>query len=301
MRSILVTGGTVFVSKYVAEYFASKGDQVYVLNRNTRPQSENTILLQGDRHELGSLLKAYCFDVVVDVTAYTEADVIDLCDGLGEFDSYIMISSSAVYPETNAQPFTEEQPIGDNRFWGEYGTDKVAAEKALKERVPHAYILRPPYLYGPMNNVYRESFVFDCALSGRKFYLPNEGELSLQFFYIEDLCRMIEVLITKKPEETIYNVGNSECVMVKEWVELCYEIAGASCELVPVHQQINPRAYFCFADYSYKLDVSRQGKLLSELKSFKEGLQEAFLWYQNHENEVAKRPYFDYIDNHFIK
>ena len=301
MRSILVTGGTVFVSKYVAEYFASKGDQVYVLNRNTRLQPKNTILLQGDRHKLGSLLKDCHFDVVVDVTAYTGEDVVDLCAGLGGFDSYIMISSSAVYPETNAQPFIEEQPIGDNRFWGEYGTNKVDAEKALKERVPHAYILRPPYLYGPMNNVYRESFVFDCALSGRKFYLPNKGELPLQFFYIGDLCRMIEVLIQNKPVKTIYNVGNPECVTVKEWVELCYEIAGASCELVPVHQQINPRAYFCFADYSYKLDVSEQDKLLSELKPFKEGLREAFLWYQNHESEVAKRPYLDYIDNHFMK
>ncbi len=36
---ILVTGGTVFVSRYVAEYYAQKGRDVYVLNRNTRPPS----------------------------------------------------------------------------------------------------------------------------------------------------------------------------------------------------------------------------------------------------------------------
>jgi len=34
MRKILVTGGTIFVSRYIAEYFAGKGDAVYVLNRN---------------------------------------------------------------------------------------------------------------------------------------------------------------------------------------------------------------------------------------------------------------------------
>ena len=34
MRKLLVTGGTVFVSRYVAEYYAKKGDEVYVLNRN---------------------------------------------------------------------------------------------------------------------------------------------------------------------------------------------------------------------------------------------------------------------------
>ena len=29
MRKILVTGGTVFVSRFVADYFAQKGDDVY--------------------------------------------------------------------------------------------------------------------------------------------------------------------------------------------------------------------------------------------------------------------------------
>lgn len=40
MRNILVTGGTVFVSRYIAEYFVEKGNHVYVLNRNSKPQSE---------------------------------------------------------------------------------------------------------------------------------------------------------------------------------------------------------------------------------------------------------------------
>ena len=53
MKNILVTGGTVFVSKYIAEYFAGQGNRVYVLNRNTRPQPENTILIEADRHNLG--------------------------------------------------------------------------------------------------------------------------------------------------------------------------------------------------------------------------------------------------------
>ena len=31
--NILVTGGTVFASRYTAEFFAAKGHDVYVLNR----------------------------------------------------------------------------------------------------------------------------------------------------------------------------------------------------------------------------------------------------------------------------
>lgn len=32
MKKVLVTGGTVFVSKYVASYYVEKGYDVYVLN-----------------------------------------------------------------------------------------------------------------------------------------------------------------------------------------------------------------------------------------------------------------------------
>ena len=34
MRKLLVTGGTVFVSRYVADYFARRGDEVY--NNHTK-------------------------------------------------------------------------------------------------------------------------------------------------------------------------------------------------------------------------------------------------------------------------
>ncbi len=177
MKKILVTGGTVFVSRYIAEYYAQKGDDVCVLNRNTRPQPIGTTLIEADRRNLGDILRHYTFDLVID-TAYTARDVDLLLDALGSFGDYIFISSSAVYPETAPQPFAEESPIGPNSYWGRYGTDKIEAERALTERTPGAYILRPPYLYGPMDNVYREAFVFDCASLGRKFYLPKDGSSS---------------------------------------------------------------------------------------------------------------------------
>ena len=54
---ILVTGGTVFASRYTAEYFVRKGNEVYVLNRNSKPQSEGVKLINCDRHNLGDSLK----------------------------------------------------------------------------------------------------------------------------------------------------------------------------------------------------------------------------------------------------
>lgn len=298
VKTILVTGGTTFVSKYVAEYFVEHAYEVYVLNRNTKPQVEGVSLIEGDRHELGDRLKKMHFDVVADITAYNARDIAGLCDALGSFQQYLMISSSAVYPEYGIQPFQEDSPKAENKFWGTYGTDKTEAENELLKRIPDAYILRPPYLYGPMNNVYREAFVFDCAKSDRKFYLPGDGEMNLQFLHVKDLCRFMEILIETKPQEHIFNVGNAESISIKEWVTMCYDCFHKNPEFVKVSKNIEQRNYFSFYDYEYALDVQKQQQLLPDTVPLADGLMECSNWYMDHENEVKKKPYLQYIEEH---
>ncbi|MDE7063111.1 MAG: NAD-dependent epimerase/dehydratase family protein [Lachnospiraceae bacterium] len=299
MPKVLVTGGTVFVSRYVAEYYVKRGYEVYVMNRGSRPQPEGTTLIQADRHNLGDKLKGYEFDAVLDITAYTAEDIAGLCDALGNVGQYIMISSSAVYPETLPQPFVEGAQTGANAFWGAYGTNKIAAEEELLARMPEAYILRPPYLYGPWNNVYREAFVFDCAMAGRKFYLPGDGEMKLQFFHVEDLCRFMDCIMEQRPKTHIFNVGNPDSITVREWVQLCYQAAGVECVTVPVHRDEEQRNYFSFHNYEYCLDVSGQQTLMPVTKSLMQGLRESYAWYREHTGEVNRKPYMEYIDEHF--
>ena len=297
MRKILVTGGTVFVSRFVANYF-KKDNEVYVLNRNTRQQQEGVHLIEADRNDLQDQLKSYHFDVVIDVCAYNEKDIQNLCDALNDVQDYIFISSSAVYPETNIQPFTESHTVGYNTFWKQYGTDKIAAENALLSRYPQAYILRPPYLYGPMQNVYREPFVFECALKHREFYIPKDGSMKLQFFHVEDLCKMIDIILTQHPKNHIFNAGNEELVDIKTFVQLCYEVAGEKLTIKNVYHHDNQRDYFSFYDYEYVLDVSKQKDLLNKTKDLKQGLKESFTWYINHQDDVIKKNYIEFIDTY---
>ena len=137
MKKILVTGGTIFVSKFIANYF-KQDNEVYVLNRNTKPQLDGVHLIEADRNKLRDSLKEYSFDVVIDVCAYNKQDIHNLLNALNTVKDYIFISSSAVYPEINDQPFHEEQQIGKNFIWGKYGLDKVEAEQLLLSRVPNA-------------------------------------------------------------------------------------------------------------------------------------------------------------------
>ena len=291
---MLITGGTVFVSRYLAEYYVAQGHEVYVLNRGTRAQVAGVHLIQADRHALGGKLRGLHFDAVID-TGYTVADVNALLDAIDGCRTYVFISSSSVYPEYETQPFREDTPLAENCHWGAYGTNKITAEQALLQRKPDAFILRPPYLYGPMNNVYREAFVFDCALANRPFYLPGDGALPLQFFHIRDLCRFIDVLLREKTAQRIFNVGNPETVSVREWVQMCYRAAGQEAVFIPADERAEVRNYFCFRDYAYRLDVSAQTALMPDVTPMQVGLQESFAWYIQHEEVMNKRPYLDYI------
>ena len=298
MKKILLTGGTTFVSKYTAEYFVKKGYDVTVLNRGSRPQVSGVTHINCDRTQLGDLLRGKHFDAILDITAYTEEHVRTLVDSGVCFEDYIFISSSAVYPETNAQPFTEEQDCGRNSIWGDYGTNKLQAEEYLRENVPNAYMLRPPYFYGKYENLYREGFVFDCAMRDRPFYLPGDGSMKLQFFHVRDLCRFVEILLEKHPERKVFNVGNPETVTVKEWAELCYRIAGKTPRFVSVDRSVFQRNYFCFHDYEYVLDVSRQSALMPDTMPLEQGLREEFEWFRDNPDSVYRRnPYMEYIDS----
>lgn len=299
MRKILITGGTTFVSRYIAEYYVAKGDEVYVINRNSKKQSKGVILIEANRHCLGNKLRHKYFDVVID-TAYNSNDVNSLLDALDQYKDYIMISSSAVYPEYIPQPFHEDSLLAKNKYWKQYGTDKIEAEKILQKRNPKAYIIRPPYLYGPMNNIYREAFVFDCAICSRKFYLPGNGDMKLQFFHINDLCRFIDILLCNRPDRHIFNVGNKQLISIRDWVNLCYSIVGNTPEFISVNNKINQRDYFSFYDYEYVLDVSHQYQYMTNVKPLDIGLKESLDWYLKNMNEVNKKPFIDFIDNHLI-
>ena len=133
---ILITGGTTFVSRYTAEFFINEGHEVYVMNRGSRTQPEGAKLIKCDRLDCGDLLRNKHFDAVLDITAYTPEHIKGLLDSGASFDTYILVSSSAVYPETNPQPFSEEQNCGKNSIWGDYGINKLNAENYLRKRVP---------------------------------------------------------------------------------------------------------------------------------------------------------------------
>ncbi len=296
MKKILVTGGTIFVSKYLAEYYTLTGNEVYTFNRGTHTQPKGVKFIKGDKTEVSPDLKKYSFDLVIAVNIYTEKEMLNLLNSLDDFGDFIFISSSAVYPETTPLPFKTGQPTGANSIWGDYGTNKIAAEKVLLSAKPDSYILRPPYFYGKYQNIYREGFVFDCALNNMPFYIPKDGKMPLQFYNVHDLCRFIDSLLDIKPDIHIFNVGNKEIIDINKFVEVCYDTAGKKLNKIYVDSSHNQRSYFPFHDYAYYLDVTEQYNILPDTVSLYDGFKEDFDYYVNHQDEVMKKSsYYKYI------
>ena len=124
----------------------------------------------------------------------------------------------------------------------------------------------------------------------------------LQFFNVSDLCRFIEILIDKHLYTHIFNVGNKDIITVKEWIELCYKAAGKNAEFVSVRKAVSQRDYFCFYDYEYVLDVSKQNELMPDTVPLEQGFKEEFEWYKNNLDSVYNhKPYMEYIDNNLVK
>ena len=99
--NILITGGTTFVSKFAAEYFVKSGNHVTVINRGSRKQIDGVNLICCDRMELKNTLKEKHYDVILDITAYTDGHIRSLLDSGVTFDDYIFISTSFQVSEKN--------------------------------------------------------------------------------------------------------------------------------------------------------------------------------------------------------
>ena len=182
----------------------SKEYSVTVLNRGTKPKSENVETIICDRNDSQAMkiaLSEKHFDFVIDVSGTNAEQSKILCENLNleSVKSFVFISSSAVYDVEHLNiPFSENDFLAENKYWTDYGTNKIEAENYLIKNFDKAdtnlFILRPPYVYGENNYAQRESFIFEHLLKDKTIIVPNNGETKLQFIYSGDLANIIKTL-----------------------------------------------------------------------------------------------------------
>ncbi|MGI6163641.1 MAG: SDR family oxidoreductase [Bacillota bacterium] len=235
-KSVLVMGGTRFVGLHIIMRLLDKGYKVTALNRGTRPDvlPQEVMRLSCDRKDpnllrevLSEALANGHFDAVIDPSAYMPSDILPLLDILkGQTGSYVFISTGSVYKARELYPWYEDMPRVTDNFQGDYGYNKKLCEDALLHAF-HDYgfpavIIRPGYIYGPHNTVYREAYFFDRILLGRPVLVPGNGTVLSQFGYVDDLANLA-ILAMENPKALgqAYNFSGKYMRNLDEYVQAC--------------------------------------------------------------------------------
>lgn len=172
-------------------------------------------------------------------------NIIELCRRL-DVKRLIYASSSSVYGNQNEVPYREtdrtDEPVS-----------LYAATKKSNELFAHTYAhlfgikavgLRFFTVYGPYGrpDMAYFSFVKDI-LNGNTIRIFNEGNLSRDFTFIDDIVQSIQRLVDEfdfiscERVHQIFNVGNSKPVQLRRFIEIIENALGKSAILENVGMQ----------------------------------------------------------------
>lgn len=290
---VLVLGGTQFVGRALAMRLIACDHDVSILTRGRRPVEYGGVRrhYRADRGDPASLreLRGERFDAVFDVSGYAAEDVLPVLDAL-RLDAgvrYVFVSSGAVYRPSSV-PLAEGAPKGENANWGSYGLGKLAAEELLAARQSELgyalSVVRPAYIYGPGNNLYREAFLFDRLERGLAIPVP-QGSARAQFVYIDDLVHMMEGLLHRKPwSAEALNYTNPRPASWEDLVRAAAAAVGVEPRIRQVDYRgvMEPREFFPFRNCTYLLDTGKSERFGLErpATALYEGMRKSYTWYR---------------------
>lgn len=265
--NVLVIGGSYFIGRTLVERLLHDGHTVTVLNRGSRPiaGAEQLVADRGLADALRGVLDGRRFDWVIDTSCYTwEQAALAFDASGGRFTSWLYLSTAAVYPGGTTVPVGEDE-VGPGREWEAYGWNKLLAERELQRRVlstnQQLVILRPPYVYGPLNTLPREKCLWARMLQGRPIWIPGAGTTPLHFVHVDDLVDAIVITLAHASARIeIFNVAQHETPSIREYLTLLGEVAGVRPRVQAVdcaQLGLEARSFFPFRDYPCLLDTAK--------------------------------------------
>lgn len=225
--------------------------------------------------------------------------------------NYVFISTASVYDEENVVylPISEDEPMGSE---GEdcpipYSRDKRRAESLLKKNYEEnnfpITIIRPTYIYGPFNPMYREFYFFDRFMDKRPIYMPGNGEAIIDFVHCRDVAWLcVAPLNNKKAIGSTYNATGGVATTLNQYVSILSEVTGSEVEVIHYDPDIlkkddmKPSEWIEMFPFSYNshLFLSKERAVLDlgyKPIHFENGQRETFNWYQKMKNLNWKGAY----------
>ena len=314
-QRVLVIGGTLFIGRLLVKELVKLGHEVTILHRKPKHDLGKKVgNLLADRNDAGALRSALAgkpFDVVYD-NAYdwergtTAAQVEATVRAVGNrLQRYIFMSSVAAYGD--GLNHHEGDALAPDDHPDAYVRNKAMSERSLfrlhqRNRFP-VVTLRPPYIYGPGNPYYRESYFWDRMREGRAVILPGDGRRLMQFVHVRDLVNAcVKAMELPDVAGHAFNIANPRPLTQFELVEVLAQAAGKDGKFVRIPREkilragghpMGPKLYFgMYFDLPAITMVANKAQRMLKFKpvDFLEGLKETYRWYLRH-NEFPKPDY----------
>lgn len=263
-----------------------------------------------DREALPELFSQEKFDAVVNLAAqagvrysienpmaYVDSNVVGFvnileCCRHHEIKHLVYASSSSVYGENAKVPFSEDDRV-------DYPVSLYAATKKANELMAHTYShlykiptsgLRFFTVYGPWGRPDMAPILFASAITeGRPIKVFNNGDMSRDFTYIDDIVNGIIITLNNPPTSEskqllyqVFNIGNGSPVSLMEFIEALEQNLGQIAEKNMMGMQPGdvPRTW---ADTVHLNALGYQSKT-----SIKEGVGKFVKWYMSYKTQQKK-------------
>jgi len=223
-----------------------------------------------DRENLPALFKAHQFDSVINLAAqagvryslenpmaYVDSNIVGFVNILeacryNQIKHLVYASSSSVYGKNDKIPFGENDQV-------DHPVSLYAASKKANELMAHTYShlyqiptsgLRFFTVYGPWGRPDMAPMLFaDAMTNDRKIKVFNNGEMSRDFTYIDDIVQGIIITLqnpdTKGNGYQLFNIGNGSPVSLLHFIQCMENSTGITAQknMMPMQPGDVPRTW----------------------------------------------------------
>jgi len=310
---VLITGGAGFIGSHTTAALLNRGDQVICFDnfndyysparkrKNVAEFLDNIALrlYEGDIRDEERLEEVFAKekpDKVIHIAAmagvrpsierpllYEEVNVKGTLNMLEaarrhRVTHFLFASSSSVYGGQEKVPFSEDDPIA-------HPISPYAATKAAGELLCHTYhhlyglnvtCLRFFTVYGPKGRPDMAPYLFtQWVFEEAELKMFGDGTTSRDYTYIDDIVSGVVAALDADLSYEIINLGNSQTVVLRDFIALVEKLAGKRAHIVQLPMQPGdvPRTW---------ADISKARRLLDydPQTPFEEGMKHFVAWYR---------------------
>lgn len=183
------------------------------------PDVDAIIHLAGKAHDTKNQSKA---DVYFQVNTELTKKIYDYFLA-SEAKKFVFFSSVKAAADRVEGEYVDENVVPSPK--GPYGESKIAAERYIQSKLDkQTYILRPCMIHGPGNKG-NLNLLYGVVRKGIPWPL-GAFENKRTFTSIDNLCYIIDGLLTKDIDSGIYNINDDEAVSTNELIEIICSAMG---------------------------------------------------------------------------